>query len=725
MANRAVNNGELDVSREAINLENDDSWQARLEEARARREVALREKAAGKTAPKKRLKPWEVDGTIGKKPIEPIVQEREDDRIDFADRVQTIREVSKQAEGSADPGFARRGHNSAAFDKKPTPELQPTKKTRPAISIVETLPEPTKPPSPDEFDEALTVLSEAKPVLRDVSLVLPDAPDVSDLAARYASTLAPEAEEIVPEVEEEEPIAAAAPEVAVQQELRYKRPLALALASMTLAMVPLVSKLPAFETGPAMPGTPVFAMQPALGVTWSLQETPVPTRSGEWAPRVSWAPKAPVQPISGQPTETTQHVDGLAVPSFGESLQLGAWVNVKPVGLGQGTTLFTPEPDAGISAIAGSVNPANVEATNVGVADQTVPAFGNAPAKPRPSAIPSVQSDRAADEASLVMPPKKAPLSDLKVTILVPNTGDKRTAASIASDLESQGHRVVRLKDVSYSISARNLRYFYEGDELEAERLAELYDAELRDFTWYRPKPEVGTTELWLSGKSARANPVRSARKASTTPTALQPPAPQRVLPAPTANVQQKRNRGFLGRLFGGHRPQGGQVNAQDGGRTASNVAGHTGSTSATTPSGSVNTSADDIDTSVTPTGTGADAGTDGSNTGTSGATSAGTGTNTGTTNTGSTNTGTDAGTSGSGTGATDAGTGGTDAGTSTTDSGTGSTDSDGGSDTSTGGSDSGSGGSTDDTDSGSRGNNGNGNGGGNGGGKGNSRSGT
>ena len=718
MANRAVDNGELDVSREATSLHNDENWQARLEEARARREVALREKAAGKTAPKKRLKPWEVDGTVGKKPIEPIIQEREDDRIDFADRVQTIREVSKQAESHTDPSLPRRGHNSSAFGTNPEPDL-PSAKTRPAISNVTSFPEPAKPPSADEFDEALTTAAQDKPELRDVSLVLPDAPDVSDLAARYASTLAPEAEDVFPEVEEDAPIAvapeAAAPEATIQQVQKHKRPLALALASMTLAIVPLVNKPPALETGPAMPSMPAFAMQPALGVTWSLQETPVPTRSGEWVPRVSWAPGAPVQPVSGHPAKTVQHVDPLAVPSFGESLQLGAWDNVKPVGLGQSTKLFTPpEADTGISSVTGTFNSADADGPSAGVVDQSTSVFGMTPAKPRPPAIQSVQPEQAPDEASLVMPPKKAPLSDLKVTILLPKTADKQTAASIATDLESQGHRVVRLKDVNYSISARNLRYFYEGDELEAGRLADLYDAELRDFTWYRPKPEVGTTELWLSGKSSNANPVRAGRKVARVPSALQPPTPQRVLPVPTANVQQQRNRGFLSRLFGGHNPQGGQVNARDGGRTASNTVGNTDSSTTTAPSASVDTSADDIDTGVATTATGANAGTD---SGTGGATSAGTGATSG---------GTDAGTSGSGTSGTDAGTGATDAGTGTTDSssGTDSTGSDSTGSDSTGGSDSGSG-DTGGSDTGSSGNNGNGNGNGNGGGKGNSRSGT
>jgi|GEM_PF-6686508 len=43
-------------------LDKDERWQARLDEARARREVALREKAAG-IARKPRPKPWEIEGS--------------------------------------------------------------------------------------------------------------------------------------------------------------------------------------------------------------------------------------------------------------------------------------------------------------------------------------------------------------------------------------------------------------------------------------------------------------------------------------------------------------------------------------------------------------------------------------------------------------------------------------------------------------------------------------
>ena len=55
MADRALRPEE--PARDVFDLEKDDRWQARLAEARARRAIALREKANSQEATKRRLKP--------------------------------------------------------------------------------------------------------------------------------------------------------------------------------------------------------------------------------------------------------------------------------------------------------------------------------------------------------------------------------------------------------------------------------------------------------------------------------------------------------------------------------------------------------------------------------------------------------------------------------------------------------------------------------------------
>ena len=90
----------------------------------------------------------------------------------------------------------------------------------------------------------------------------------------------------------------------------------------------------------------------------------------------------------------------------------------------------------------------------------------------------------------------------MRVTILAPVRSDRNVAEEIAADVQNVGHELIRIKDVDSSISERNLRYFHEADRAAAGRMAERYGAELRDFTWFSPKPVEGTAELWLSGRS-------------------------------------------------------------------------------------------------------------------------------------------------------------------------------------------------------------------------------
>ena len=94
----------------------------------------------------------------------------------------------------------------------------------------------------------------------------------------------------------------------------------------------------------------------------------------------------------------------------------------------------------------------------------------------------------------------------LRVTILAPTRVDRSIAEEIASGVQNDGHELVRVREVEYSISERNVRYFHERDRAAAARMAERYDAELRDFTWFQPKPLEGTAELWLAGRAPSGN---------------------------------------------------------------------------------------------------------------------------------------------------------------------------------------------------------------------------
>ena len=157
------------------------------------------------------------------------------------------------------------------------------------------------------------------------------------------------------------------------------------------------------------------------------------------------------------------------------------------------------EPEAGFG-------PPSVEAAPP--VDESASLSGARPAPPRARAV--VPTSAVAQTAA------QTPSNPLRITILTPPRSDKRVADELAADIPTRGHELVRIKSVDHAISQRNLRYFHDSDRAEAARLARDYDAELRDFTWFRPQPLPGTAELWLSGGTSRAERSTEAPTQST-----------------------------------------------------------------------------------------------------------------------------------------------------------------------------------------------------------------
>ncbi len=508
MADRTGGEGDPGVPKEVFELDKDERWQARLDEARARREVALREKAAGKPQ-KPRPKPWEIEGASVEKPpkIDPIIQERGDDKFDFADRLETIREPKEKP---AAPKSAPEVSEPPPAAARPVPvPPSPPPQTSPPAQMRAPAPEPRARPQP--------------------SLVLPGAPDVADLAARYAATLdsvdrqearAPEpipdepapiektadlvalpTAQLPPEVAEDHPEADARPSRAERR--RGIRPLGMAFGLIALAALPLTTEAPPLETGPSMPVVDVLRIQPALGVTWSLYEPPFQTRAGEWVPGRAPSRLGPV-PFS----PPVSPLDSVALPPEPALREAGAiaWTESAPVVR---------------SAVPGFAWPIGASEALPFVADApqrpVVPAeaatpepSGDVSAPPRPATLREEPADAPPAPAAR---PDTASAADtffeadpLRVTILAPARVDPELAETIASGVTDDGHALVRIKDVNFSISERNVRYFHDVDRASAARMAERYDAELRDFTWFRPRPVEGTAELWLAGRAPGGN---------------------------------------------------------------------------------------------------------------------------------------------------------------------------------------------------------------------------
>lgn len=657
MADRAVSD---DNSPEGVvDLINDDRWQARLEEARARREIALREKGKDPSAsPKRKIMPWEQDAAADAKPtIDPIIQVPDSDRVDFADRVDKVRE------------------NVAKDEEAPAPIER-------ASSRSSTIPLPTT------FEDLLTdeafeddiedEIDWAPPPKKRHSAINEDAPDVIELASRYASTLTPGANAGSVDVFDAEAEVDAKP-AAAPVVVRNHPPSLLILGIVALAAMPFAVTVPPLERGPAMPDTPTLRLQPALGFTTAMLWRPVETSSSQWQPASTWS--LPLSTVYSPRTPTLiTEPDAMAAPDVGEatagflaplgesaltrSIQPpvldGAAVDRLP---GAFSRRPVPRPLAG-EPVVSTRAPSRLPAVETGneSSPRVAPGVDNdSTLLDQVTALTTVVFDRApviadrAIEALSTPAPTAAPAAEttvaapenvLQLTILIPTRADSAVAGQFADDAVARGHSIASIKDVDVSISARNLRYFHEADRAEAERLAQAYGAEARSFTWFTPKPTLGTVELWLEGRASP--PVRVApvvRRAEPAPT-----------PAPTPQVVIVRKpEGLLSRLLGGH-------------RVGSTTVGGSGDSSSQRTVAAA-------PQAPTTTGTGTDTGTDTGGTDTG----SGTGTTTGTdTGTGTDTTGTDTGT-GTGTGGTDTTGTGTTGGTDTS-GGTGST---GGTDTS------------------------------------------
>ncbi len=513
MADRAGGEGDPGVPKEVFELDKDERWQARLEEARARREIALREKAAGK-APKPRPKPWEIEGSKIEKPpeIDPIIQERGDDKFDFADRLETIREGKDETPELPEPPKVPTFRSRAKPDYNPAPHQKV-----PAARG----PEPRARPQP--------------------SLILPGAPDVAELAERYAATLEvvedPEPARIDTESEtvpdrpdvtlvplpKTPPVEASGDRKKLTRAERRRgiRPLGMAFALAGLAALPFATEAPPLEKGPTMPVIQGFRFEPALGVTWSLNRKPVETRSGEWRPGAEPNALAAV-PLARSAT-VEDSVAGLTAPAEPASDDL-EWTGLAPVTSSAAIGIFVPDTSVALPEVTDPPAPraAVIESTPTPLPRETAiedaTAAPDAPVEnvsqpPAPenaapvSAPPRPETLRG-DETNELSQPPAAPQTaveadPLRVTILAPLRSDEKMAEDIAADVQRNGHELVRVRDVEYSISERNVRYFHEQDRPAATRMAERYDAELRDFTWFRPKPVEGTAELWLSSREA------------------------------------------------------------------------------------------------------------------------------------------------------------------------------------------------------------------------------
>jgi len=184
---------------------------------------------------------------------------------------------------------------------------------------------------------------------------------------------------------------------------------------------------------------------------------------------------------------------------------------------------------------------------NLGEAVSPDPAPAGIEAPPALEVIPAEAAPE--DTAPEDVTPAVTGDGSLDVTILVPHTTDAKIAQALLQDLQERGHSVTQVKEVDLSITSRNLRYFHDTDRNSAARLAEVYDAELKDFTWFEPKPASGVAEIWLSGDGAPTVVAQPQKPRAV----VQPKVVQTLPPQPQVIIVRKKPQGLFSRIFSGN----------------------------------------------------------------------------------------------------------------------------------------------------------------------------
>lgn len=216
------------------------------------------------------------------------------------------------------------------------------------------------------------------------------------------------------------------------------------------------------------------------------------------------------------------------------------------------------------------------------------PGLDRLPGAPVDVAAAEAEAARAAEAVAVETP--APPLTQLRVTILVPESADAGLAEAMAAEILARGHEIGAIKPVDLKISARNIRYFHDGDRGEAARLADAFDARLRDFTSFRPAPNEGTVEIWLSGDVVAAPaPAPVFREQAETP----PPAvqPQIIVVTRPASFLDRLSDALWGGHSGSGLPAGSGEDGEVFGVTGGSISTGSGTASAGTTSGSGSTS--------------------------------------------------------------------------------------------------------------------------------------
>ncbi len=296
----------------------DANWQARLEEARAKRAIALAERAKTAGPKKKRLKPWEEEGAV--------VLDEDDDEIvtpqsglGFSERVEAMRAHERVKAASSKTGSdgnvapSNRNWSEDALNE-PLERVEPPK---------------AEPMSDEPLPERTAVLSPAGTVndLFDSPAFASDTPSHHVPANPVSLLRSPPPIEPSPvppwrqaAIEEAQvaPVSVPAPAAVRAPKASRKVSVGALMLVAAISVGPIWQMTRPVERGPLVFTLSAFALEPALGLTSPMFEAPRPTRPGEWTPATDAPPRGPYdvgRPVV--PAKVARPADFEADPVFG------------------------------------------------------------------------------------------------------------------------------------------------------------------------------------------------------------------------------------------------------------------------------------------------------------------------------------------------------------------------------------------------------------------------
>ncbi len=302
-----------------VELQNDESWQERLADARARRAQTLKELGREDGEVRKPRKPWEEESavdnqTTAEPPVEP------NNKFDFLDRVNVLKRVTGR-ETDLNDLEPRPGRNWY-------PEADEISDDVPARDAA---PADTPQANPPEDDHTARASAAVDNIFDDPNFGTDDSEPVISLLLEPSEPMPPSGAsrpwlQRVDENEDdgvETALATANPrdDGGEAEKARKSNLLGLigiaVLVFVAIAAGPISVYAPwqARATGPA---TPFFGVQPALGITASFVEVPVASSTTDWRPTNNAPPAGPLRTSRPNPPEFVRTIKTFeALPQSG------------------------------------------------------------------------------------------------------------------------------------------------------------------------------------------------------------------------------------------------------------------------------------------------------------------------------------------------------------------------------------------------------------------------